>query len=319
MKNPLLSRRNESLVVGISPTDSVKITTIETKDELIISLKGVYSVTVSGEVFRFIDDNISIPRSSLTDGFHFIYYIIENNRCLLKHSILAWSISADKAPVCHFYWNTQANPNLLNIGYELHTTAMTWLEHSRIHYNEGTQYGYGLDLKVIDDEKITISDGKIIDEDIDIEIKNSQSPMNIFEQQLYPIARIPIYYRFGYFGFWRKLKETDYPFSNIVSNTVTSNIHTTNGWTLKECPDNTYSVYYIFATNLQYEPIVSIMAQDYSKNIDEVRNHNIDYTSRMNLFSQEFKLLYKLIICSNRNFNTVTRGQIVEVIDARNL
>lgn len=303
--------------VGFSQSNTIKISYTLTNDHFTIFVKGNYDITIENHKFYFNDDFIVLPKEILSDGFHFIYYTLKDNQCVLTHSAVAWYIAIDKAPVCFFYWNRSVLNPLINIGYECHTTAMTCEEHRRLHFTKGTQYKSGFELELKENSQISLTNGIILDEDLVFEIGNDSNLNNDFAQLLSPIAELPIYYRFGFFGFWKKFKANSSPLLNIFGDGVNFNKKTNNVWSIESAKEHQFVIYHIFATNILYEPVVSVVGQAVFDSLEEAKKENLDEDSKINLFSLEFKEIYKIIAQTTSANTAKPHGIIKDIIDLR--
>ncbi|GAG94767.1 unnamed protein product, partial [marine sediment metagenome] len=156
------------------------------------------------------------------------------------------------------------------LGYEMHAWAMDPATHALNHSARGAAYGSGLALGNMDVDgdgddasaaQMSVGDGVFYDEDIKHAIVDDDP------QELSTPAELPIYYRLGADGDWRKIAATTYPVNPAAggSNMATWNQFTGGAWQLTEVTTNQYTLSHILATNNQDEPVIVIMGQsDYA-------------------------------------------------------
>ncbi len=197
-----------------------------------------------------------------TEGMWFIYFVGST----LTASQTPWVIEEDsKALVCVVYWDADNNEHVI-LGYELHTWVMDPGTHAVMHHAEGAKYSSGFALgnlttdasgDVDSHAQFSVADGVFFDEDIKFSIADD-SP-----QDLSTIADLPIIYRDGASGLWRKIAATQFPVNPAAagSNRATWNEWTGATWQLTEADNNDFVLSHVFATNDVEEPVVVIMGQ----------------------------------------------------------
>ena len=120
----------------------------------------------------------------------------------------------------------------------------------------------------------------------------------LWEQDLADPAKIPVFYRDGASGYWRKVAATSYPFyDNGGADNVYYNQFTGGAWQRTELGGGKYTTYWIYGTPDKSEPILSIMGQVEWDNANAARaGATLDTLDWGTLFSEEFKVLYRTIV-----------------------
>jgi hypothetical protein len=296
----------------ISFNNANRTFTIEpTVDEYAVFIKGNKVV---------IDTPLSVQ---IPDTYGNYYFSILPNGTLEFQTIFDISTLSDKAYISYVLWDV-VNQEAILFAEERHGLTMDWATHGYLHQTVGLQLVSGANIDFDDlgdgteasDAQIALSDMSVFDEDIRVQISNSATPSNPFEQILFPIAEIPIYYRAN--GEWIKQPATQYP---ISFGTVRANYNLNNNgvFSLEQAPsDDNYIASYIFATTNINEPVIAILSQDVYTDLD-------DATSRANWSSisfgdipfQEIKLLYTVYYKTNSSYTNAVRSKIELVQDFR--
>jgi hypothetical protein len=280
-----------------------------------ISASGGFNVFYRGNVFQKTSDSITI---SNTSGNHFIYYTSAGT---LVESSTPWDISTT-IQVALVYWTGTSSFGLCE---ERHGTVMDWATHQYNHKNNGTRYTSGLNATYVLNSDtsagIGLSNGTISDEDIEINITNG-SINNYFSQPINFPASIPVYYRSGTdgIGTWRKDIATTLPYKNNGGTGINFNQLLGGNWTQTPANSNYYVAYYIYATDIINEPIISVQGQRQDSTLINAQNNNSFSSLIFQDFPvQEAKLLYRLILQTLPSYTgNIYRSVIVDVTDYRN-
>ncbi|MCK5614964.1 hypothetical protein KAR91_74570, partial [Candidatus Pacearchaeota archaeon] len=272
--------------ITMSFNDGTRTLTLTKDNNFTYWINGVsYTKTANDTVV--IDD---------TEGIWYIYY----TGSTLTASQTPWVIqNDDKALVAYLYWDATNNACIF-LGYEFHTFHMNAMTHGLFHETIGTMFESGLAVSDNADGTIDVTAGEVHDEDIQIDISDGAGG-SLFEQVLSP-AQIPIYYRLGAGGEWRKVY-------NVTSNTYYAyqaagptepywNEYTGGAWTLNEAANNAYIVYWIVATNDIAEPIISVMGQGAEAVLEQttINNNDISSFSWGDFPSAEFKIIAQITV-----------------------
>jgi hypothetical protein len=142
---------------------------------------------------------------------------------------------------------------------------MSSITHTYHHLTDGAKYQSGLALENMSvdgsgnsdaDAQFSVEDGYIWDEDIQHTIADG-SP-----QELSTIAQIPIFYRSGASGNWRKIAATNFPVAVGATPLAYWNEYTGATWQATEAGSGDFVLVHYYAGNDVDEPVFGIMGQD---------------------------------------------------------
>lgn len=196
------------------------------------------------------------------EGVHWVYF---DDDGVLTHTVTGnEELILQYALVAFIYWDA-ANKVSVLFNDERHGRQMSAATHLWAHEAFGTVYETGLALGDItaggdgdsaSHAQLSVSNGEIRDEDIDHGIVDG-SP-----QSLASPAEIPVFYRSGAAGWWRKVTATTYPITTTGTGRAAWNEWTGVTWQLTEVSNNDYVLMHIFATADQRHPIIAITGQN---------------------------------------------------------
>jgi hypothetical protein len=251
-------------------TDSVLSFDDITRTFTIAPSGSSYDVFLGG--FRVaVSETKSITIDNVTDTYYF--YFDKNTRDLVSTSTFSSDIFLVHAPVAAVYWQTDQQ-EAIYFADERHGIVMDGATHAHIHQSFGTQYRFGLGIENIvadaagsidSDAQFAVQNGRIADEDIEIDIVNNQP------QQLQAIGILPVFYRIGAADNWYKTTADEFPLilpgdSTFYDNTNTLAAYNTNEngqWELLQSDPNKFLLMHVFATNNIDEPIIVICGNHY--------------------------------------------------------
>jgi len=237
--------------------------------------------------------------------------------------------------VAHVYWDAADNAEIV-LGDERHGLSMDADTHTYLHKTVGTRYNSGLSLTASItgtgnsnvDAETAITGGIIFDEDLQHTIVHSATPTNIFEQNLGTTgggvvtspAKIPVYYRSGASGYWRKIAATAFPVYGNGTSTPISYNNPAGPWTVPPATSGYFVAAWIIATNNINEPVIAIVGQRQDNTIATARSNNTyDSLSFGSLPFEENKVLYRLIFETKNSFNNGVGARIVDIQDLRSV
>jgi hypothetical protein len=209
-------------------------------------------VVKSGETV----DSVQIPD---TEGLHFIYYDDEGLKVaqtFTEDMILRWCFTSV------VYWDTD-NQACLILADERHSCYMNSRTHLYNHLTGGARYasGFAVTPGRVDgngdediDAQISVEGGVWFDEDIRFDVVDG-SP-----QTLSPVAQIPIFYRLGSEGNWRKDASTGF-ITKLGTSRAVWNEFTGSEWVLTDATQLDLVNMHLFATPDINEPLILIMGQ----------------------------------------------------------
>jgi hypothetical protein len=273
------------------------------------------------------------------EGIHYIYF--DGDELKSNYAEFDEYILREAAYVATVSWDA-TNSKVLLLGDERHGITMDGATHKYLHLSVGTvlQSGLGItagDFKNTDgsldsDAQFSLADGRLFDEDIDFKIKHSDNPSAFFEQELYPIAKIPIFYKSGIdtpgdeVYNWRKLEATEFAFhteflSGVRSMQYNTDIGGASGWVFANVADIGsvgYASTWVFATNSVIEPVIGVMGQNSYTSLSEAQeNEQYTFLNVAGLPVIEFKLLFRIIWEVSSDFANTPNTRIADVQDLR--
>lgn len=219
-----------------------------------LSIDGT-NVVVSGTAWDYyikgvkytINGAKSVGIDQVFEGLQYFYMDTDQN---LKR-VNAWDndLLTDYAYVASIYWD-DTNNQVIYMGDERHGVVMDAATHKYLHNTQGTVYISGLGLTVVSGvngdgsvdghAQITTTQGVIADEDIYHNIAG-----------LGGIAQIPVFYKVGNFGLWRRDAATNFPVKPYVGGNgrLAYNQYVGGSWQQTEVPKGDFVLTHIFATN----------------------------------------------------------------------
>lgn len=283
-----------------------------------------FSIAPVSTSFDYYQNSVKYTKTVLdsvqisnTSGIWFIYYV----GTTLTASQTAWDLSAS-VPVCILYWNATLAQALF-LCEERHGLVMDWATHEYLHNINGTRYingfnisGYTLNTDSDSAVQIQLANGGLADEDILINIAHAATPINAFEQYLLKPAKIPVFYKEGITGEWRKDTATDFYFKNTTNGLVNYNSFTTT-WGQTEVSNGYFVAYWIFATNKLTEPIIAVQGQRQDNLLTSAKDFNTFESLVLGSFFVEFKLLYRVILQTKTSYVGERKALIADVVDYR--
>jgi hypothetical protein len=211
------------------------------------------------------------------EGLHAIYYTGQvpagNADDWVLESTTSWSfeeIIRDNIFVAMVYWDA-TNQEAILIGDERHG-LMPWMVHALWHTAFGTAFISGLGLGDFDADgsgnddtaaQFSISSGQINDEDISHIIAGQTAP-----------AAIPVFYKDGANGDWRRDAATDAPVKLFSggSGRPAWNEFTGGVWQQTEVGNNNYFLVHIVATNDPDQPVIALQGQSTYGTLGQARD-----------------------------------------------
>ena len=288
-----------------------------------------FTLSPTGSEFSFYVNNTKFTKNAPenvvipdVEGIHFIYY---NNSGILVTNQTPWNLT-NTAPVAYVHWDATNNVAIV-LAEERHGTVMDGQTHTYLHRTIGTRYVGGLGLSgntagsgnVNSDAQVSISDGTVFDEDITITIFDGAGTA-FFEQELSPIAYIPIFYRLGAAGDWRKTVADPYPvYNNVGSGRLGWNENAAS-WQVTEANNSDYVPMFIFATNDVNDPIIAILGQSHHSTFLDAQNNSSYQTLSFGAMPfQEMKILYRLIFQTSNGYSNAVKARLVDIQDLRSI
>ena len=251
---------------------------------------GSYDVWVRGVLYT-ITTPISITLPTGHGGYNVYFDITGTLQVKTPYFDLEY-----EAPVSFIYWNTVS---AIMFADERHGITLDWATHEYLHRTRGAAIASGFEVSgytttgtgnTVADGKITIANGTFFDEDLQIDITHSATPVaNTWQQRLQSGAYIPVYYKDS--AGWQKATTTQYP----LKFGATYPQYNLNASSLVQMNNNRYGIAWIVATNGLNEPVISVMGQDQYSNISDAHEALWSDVIMTGFPSFEFRPLWKVI------------------------
>lgn len=302
----------------VDKSQSVMSFNDSTRDFTIQPSTNVFEVWCKGIKYSFSGvESLTLPNST---GFYFIYFD-QDGELQYRTNYFDWP---NDAPTAYIYWNAVTG-SAEYFGDERHGIVLDWQTHEYLHRTRGAVIANGFNISnyTITDNgsldshaQFDLAGGTFFDEDLQVDIVNSQNPIaNTWQQDLSGPARIPVLYLEGV-G-WVLDPPTNFALKMGVIHPE-YNLHNGIGWTTEEVGINKYLPMFIIATNNLNYPVMAVMGQGQYTNIGDAEN--VAFTSLdLNGFpSTEFRVLYRIIYQVGAHGNSV-QARIRGVADLREI
>jgi hypothetical protein len=302
---------------------------------------GDYDIYLGGTKFTFTEPVTA--QISDSEGLHFIYYEklgtgSQTPSANIVASQTPWSFCLH-AFIAIIHWDS-VNKKAILFGEERHGVTMDCHTHEYLHTTVNTRYRSGLSLTIAatgtpsgfdgssdTQAEIAISNGKLADEDIVIDIVNSATPSLQWEQVLDPIAHCPIYYRSGAPGYWRKSNADEFPLLWSGSQATSGFAYTRAAWndpgnnySLTEATEGYFLATWVMATNDLDEPVAIICGQREDSTLEAAENGNQFGSLSFGTFPfTEFKMLYRIIWQTSSGYGNMPKAVIRDIEDFRSV
>jgi hypothetical protein len=279
-----------------------------------------YDVFVKGKKVSISSTQTSI----IPDVSQPNYFFLDESGVLQTTTVFDVSLLSDFAYIAYVVWDA-ASGAVVTFAEERHGIVMDAATHAYMHVTRGTQLYRGGSIDVLVDNggtdnlsaQVGYTNMTIADEDIVIDVIHSGAPSAPFEQVLNKPARIPLFYRDGASGVWRRLTTTNYP---IKFGTLRSQYNQLSGgtWSLQDISEGYFGATFLFATTDIGSPVVGFIGQGQAQTLAEAELlltwDNIDFGT---LPFQEFKLLHRIIYNTSSAYTNAVKSEISKVTDYR--
>lgn len=284
---------------------------------------ATFDVWLMSKKYTFSADQVLVGDGTdfvIAEGLWFFYF---NSSGVLVASQAFWNLSIT-APVAIIYWDA-ANSKALAGGVfdERHGVTMDWATHVLNHLTRHTEFQEGLSLTAPVDAsgaldtsaKVAVSDGMLHDEDIIINIIDGAGGGR-FEQELDPIAQLPVFYREGAGGLWREKTPNDYPLyeeADGIGSRIGWNDPDAGGvgvWGITEIGNNDFTDVIIVATNSFHQPVIAIVGQTDYTTLPSARDADPLLTMDLTgLPFQEMRFLYRIIAQTSNGYSNAVEAR----------
>jgi len=303
-KNPISEITGEPMGF-VNRTDSTISFNDSTRTFTIAPASTSYEVWTKGTK-RTVSSSLTVTIPN-TSGLYYIYFDASGD---LQQQTSFFNLET-QTPVAYVYWNaTQSSTSF--IADERHGVVMDWRTHEYLHRTRGAAFasGFGASNYVIEGNgsldshmQLDLDGGTFYDEDLKIQITHSNTPTDIWEQDLQGPAKIPMFYLDGN-AEWKIDTPTDFPLKQGVSRPQ-YNVNTGGVWSTADIDNLNYGETWILATNNIQYPIIGIIGQYYSDSEGQAESRNFTDLNLTGFPIVEYRPLYKLIYrCSDAYTNT---------------
>jgi hypothetical protein len=299
-------------------------------DSAISRVDGTLTFTIAptGASFDFYIAGVKFTKAvaqnkvwSIAEGLHYFYF--DAAGVLQETTVWSDALILSYALVAIVYWDASNNASLLFCD-ERHGLVMDGQTHLHLHDSFGCQWHSGLALEgIIADggggldthAQFGVQDGSVRDEDLQHSIVDG-SP-----QTLANPAQIPVFWRSGATGVWRKKPADTFPiiwsdgvYYTSANGRVPYNQWTGATWQLTEVAQGDLVLVHFFGTNNQDEPVIGIQGQaTYLTLVDARTNAPREIRNLLlaGLPGPEFKPIGSVIFQSNSGYANTPNAQIV--------
>jgi hypothetical protein len=279
--------------------------------------EGTRTLTISGSDYRYYILGEQYNKSGAesiqitdTEGMHYIYY---DGDTLTHTTSFDYNLIYNKAYISAIYWNA-TDDSVVYHGDERHGITMDGQTHAYLHITLGTSYVDGLALTdiVADGDgssaahaQLGVASGSIRDEDLLHSIDTLSAP-----------ASIPVFYKEGASGNWRKSTATAYPVKSFTggSSLLAWNEDDSGTWKQTEVADGGFVLTHIFATNDVDNGVIAIQGQAAYSNVTDARNgasEEINSLVTAGMPFAEFTPIGTIIFQTNATYSNAVKARVV--------
>lgn len=303
----------------IDKTQSVLSFNDGTREFSIAPVGDFFDYLIKGKFYRkTAAETMVIPD---VEGLYYIYF---DGATLTQNTSFLDAYFFEKALVAIVYWDATNNTAIL-VGDERHGIQMDARTKSLLHASMGARIKSGGDASGYTiagdgtadaDAQVALDDAVLADEDLDHSIVDDPAPADPFEQILSPQAEIPVYYRSGAAGDWRKDAATAFPVKQGATRIAWNN--PAGPWTTPDVNDEGFVSMWIMATNNINEPIIAILGQTQHTSLANVEaGDTFPGLDLAGLPIEEFKLMYQLVFETQTAFSNTPKAALRLIKDLR--
>jgi hypothetical protein len=256
-----------------------------------------------------------------TTGLHFIYF----NASGVLSTQMTYFTWEEHAPTAYIYWNATTQ-QAVYFGDERHGITLDWQTHEYLHRTRGAAIANGFGASGYTttgtgatdaDAQIDIGGGTFFDEDMQVDIVSTNTPVaGTWQQDLSGPARIPVMYLSG--AAWVIDSPTNFPFK-VVSSVPQYNLLSGSTWSTASVTNNSYFVSWILATNNLTYPVISIISQAPTNQLSVAEAMTFEGLNLNGFPSVEFRPLYKVIYQYKDGFANSVKSSTIAVYDLRSI
>lgn len=256
-----------------------------------------------------------------TTGLHFIYFSA-SGVLSTQMSYFTWE---EHAPTAYVYWNSTTQ-QAIYFGDERHGITLDWQTHEYLHRTRGAAIANGFAASGYTttgagatdaDAQIDIGGGTFFDEDMQVDIVSTNTPVaGTWQQDLSGPALIPVLYLSG--SAWIIDAPTNFPFK-VVSGVPQYNLFSGGSWSTAAVTNNEYFVSWILATNNLTYPVIAVISQAPTNQLSAAEAMTFEGLNLNGFPSVEFRPLYKVIYQHKNVFANSVKASTIAVYDLRSL
>lgn len=276
--------------------DSVSSFNSGTRTFTIAPAGASYDIWCKGIKFTIVSpESVTIPD---TTGLYYIYF---DENADLQYQTTFFDFS-QQVLTAYIYWNADTN-QAVYFGDERHGIVLDWQTHEYLHRTRGAAFARGFDLTgytvsgggaIAADAEVSIENGVFFDEDIEVEITHSSTPVtNTWQQDLQGPARIAVLYRNG--TSWTRDNATDFPLKAGTSRPQYNLEGIGQVWSTVDVDSNKYLCMFIIASHNLGQPVMAVMGQAQHNNLADAQTETWSTLDLAGFPSLEFRPLYQLI------------------------
>jgi hypothetical protein len=287
-----------------------------------------FSITPTGASFdvyckgvKYTYTTVQLVTIPNTTGLHFIYF----NASGVLSTQMSYFTWEEHAPTAYVYWNATTQ-QAIYFGDERHGITLDWQTHEYLHRTRGAAIANGFAASGYTttgtgatnaDAQIDIAGGTFFDEDMQVDIVSTNSPVaGTWQQDLSGPARIPVMYLSG--AAWVIDSPTDFPFK-VVSSVPQYNLLSGSTWSTASVANNSYFVSWILATNNLTYPVISIISQAPTNQLSVAEAMTFEGLNLNGFPSVEFRPLHKVIYQYKDGFANSVKSSTIAVYDLRSI
>lgn len=273
---------------------------------------------------RGVKYTYSVPQTVPIDDTEGLWHFYFDGYQLKTSQSFTSEIFLNSAYVAILYWNASDN-EAVYFGEERHGLTMDGATHRYLHNLNGAVYinGLGLGDFIVDETgnndshaHFSVADGTIYDEDI------VHSIVNGAPQFLSTIANLPVLYRLGAAGGWRKKTATTFPViypGTVPTYDLTNTLLAYNDfdgttWSLQEVGNGNYVLVHVLATNDINTPVVAILGtSEYNNKNSASDGARTELASLTGLPFAELVPLGTVIFEVSNGYTNTVKARIVSV------
>lgn len=254
-----------------------------------------FDVWCKGIKYTYLStESVQVPNNT---GLYYIYFD-ENGD--LQYQTTFFDLQ-NQAPTAYVYWNALTQ-QVVYFADERHGIVLDWQTHEYLHRTRGAAFARGFELTgyttlgggaVASDAQVSVENGTFYDEDIQIDITHSSTPVeNTWQQDLQGPALIPVLWRNG--TSWTRDAATDFPLKAGTARPQYNLQGIGQVWSTVDVDANKYVNIFVIATNNLNNPVLAILGQAQHNNLANAQTEVWTSLDLAGFPSLEFRPLYQL-------------------------